>query len=656
MNAPVRVLHLEDSPRDAEIVRHRLEVGGVVCAIELVDTQALFEAALARGEFDLILSDYNLPSYDGITALKHAHALHPHVPVILISGTVGEEEAVRCLQFGATDYLLKTRLERLVPAVLRALHDAEMQCKRREAENALVQREQTLRRDEERTSFALAAARMGVWEIDFAANRLTWSESMAPVFGLTPASAPGSTEEFFQLIHPDDRRATRASVERAIAGERDFAIEFRAIWPDGSAHWVHGRAQASYNTDGTPLRLLGIGMDINDRKLLELQLRQAQKLEAIGQLAGGIAHDFNNALTAILGFSALLMAEMSPDDPGRDDLVEITKAGEHAAGLTRQLLAFSRAQILQPRVMDANAAIGGLEPMLRRILPAHVELVVSLGPHPALIEMDPTQLEQILINLAVNAGDAMPRGGKLTIGTQCVALDERYQQRHLPVAPGNYVLLTARDTGVGMDDATCRRIFEPFFTTKDVGKGTGLGLATVYGIVKQSGGDVRVDSAPGRGAAFEIYLPQVSAGAAFPAPEARSTELGNPSPCSETILLVEDDEGVRLLARSTLERAGYRVLVAGNPKEAAWLAEDFGGPIQLLLSDVIMPESEGPPLFDRLAIARPDLRVLYMSGYADEAIRHVLLVDGTPFLQKPFTPQALTRKVRDVLDVATCAR
>jgi PAS domain S-box-containing protein len=294
MTSAIRVLHLEDSARDAEMVRHKLEFGGLYCEILLVQGKEDFEGALARQSFDLIISDYNMPGYDGLTALKQAQAMQPDVPVILISGTVVEEEAVKCLHVGATDYLLKQRLDRLVPAVQRAIREAETQRKRRQSELKL-------RESEERTNFALAAARTGVWEIEFAKNRLAWSDTMAPLFGLTPDKAPKTTAEFFQLIHPEDRRAAAASIERAIAGECDYVVEFRALWPDGTTHWVHGRAQASYDAAGKPLRLLGISMDIDERKSLEDQLRQAQKLEAIGQLAGGVAHDFNNVLTVILG-------------------------------------------------------------------------------------------------------------------------------------------------------------------------------------------------------------------------------------------------------------------------------------------------------------------------------------------------------------------
>jgi two-component system, cell cycle sensor histidine kinase and response regulator CckA len=417
--------------------------------------------------------------------------------------------------------------------------------------------------------------------------------------------------------------------------------------PDGSRVLLQF-SNTTVDVDGEQL-VLTIGRDVTEQRQLEKQLRQAQKLEVIGQLAGGISHDFNNLLTAILGFSEMLLSDTDPDDPKCADLLEIKKAGERAAGLTRQLSAFSRKQVLQPVVLELNGFVAGLEPMLRRLIAAHIDLSVSLQSDIGAVKIDPTQLEQIIINLTVNAADAMPAGGKLAIKTANVRLDAGDRKHRLPIAPGEYIMLAVSDTGVGMDDATSQHIFEPFFTTKDVGKGTGLGLATVYGIVKQSGGDIWVDSAPGLGSAFKIYLPRVAASAPVDAvaPAVRESLLRG----VETILLVEDDPAVRRLARLGLERSGYRVLEAENPKLALRLVDQLDEPIDLLLSDVIMPESEGTPLFQHLQTTHPGLRVLYFSGYAADAIiRRNIVVDGAPFLQKPFTPLALLGKVRSVLD------
>lgn len=400
---------------------------------------------------------------------------------------------------------------------------------------------------------------------------------------------------------------------------------------------------------GTDRLVMTIGRDVTEQRRLEEQLRQAQKLEAVGQLAGGVAHDFNNVLTAILGFCELLLEELDPKGRAHEDVVQIQKAGERAASLTRQLLAFSRKQVLQPAVLDANGLIRNLEPMLRRLIVESIGMSMSLQPDLGCVRIDPTQLEQILVNLAINAGDAMPDGGKLTIETAHRTLDHHSQQRDVHVVPGDYVAVIVSDTGKGMDDATQRHIFEPFFTTKGVGKGTGLGLSTVYGIVKQSGGYIWVYSEPGHGATFKIYLPRIADaldGSPDAAPSSPETSVG-----VETILVVEDDEAVRQLTREVLQRNGYRVLEAGNPREGLQVASGWAAPIDLLLTDVVMPESEGMPLFDRLTKTRPAMRVLYMSGYADEAVvRHGVLTAGTPFLQKPFTPLVLARKVRAVLD------
>jgi two-component system cell cycle sensor histidine kinase/response regulator CckA len=644
----LRVLHLEDDPRDAETVQHRLHRAGIVCDITVANNKAAFEAGLRGETLDVVIADYTVPGYDGVTALKRSLEVQPDVPVILLSGTVGEEEAVRCLHIGATDYLLKERLDRLGPAVQRAIREANARRRRREAEDALVERERALSENEKRTSFALAAARMGVWDVDLATNRLSWSDTMAPLFGLSTTAVPTTLEAALQLVHPDDRADVAMRMEHGVSNHRDWVMEFRAVWADGSTHWLQGHARASYDAEGVPLRLLGIAMDIDQRKALEEQLHQALKLEAIGRLAGGIAHDFNNVLTVILGFGALLSTNLSLDDTAQAHLFAVKKAASHAEGLTRQLLAFSRKQRLQPLVLDMNTLIGGLEPMLRQLIAAHIELIVSLTADAALIRMDPTQLEQVLVNLALNAADAMPRGGKLTIRTTNESLAEQFERRQVPAIPGTFMLLTVTDTGQGMDEATRRHIFEPFFSTKAVGKGTGLGLASVYGIVKQSGGDIAIETAAGQGTTFRIYLPQVTDAVA--AKTAPADDVAQSSRGTETVLLVEDDSAVRQLARVTLERSGYQVLEASNPREAAQVAGAFIGPIHLLLSDVIMPESEGPPLLGRLATTRPSILALYISGYADDAVREVLSIEGRPFLQKPFTPQALAQKVRGVLD------
>jgi signal transduction histidine kinase len=384
-----------------------------------------------------------------------------------------------------------------------------------------------------------------------------------------------------------------------------------------------------------------------DHQQLHERLRQNQKVELLGQLAGSVAHDFNNVLTVILGFCELLIEDLHADTPERGDVLEIQKAGQRGAGLTRQLLSFSRQQVLQPKVHDLNALVSDVSPMLRQLIFENIDLTVSLMPDVGLLRVDAVQLEQILINLVVNARDAMPRGGKVAISTGIGELDASTRQTHA-LADGHYLRLTVTDTGTGMDEATKRRLFEPFFTTKGPGKGTGIGMATVDGIVKQNGGHIEVDSEVGCGTTFTIYLPRLMNGTLIHSDSLLTSDAPRGT---ETVLVAEDDPAVRLLARLSLLRCGYQVLEAGNPEEAVRVALDFVEPIHLLLSDVIMPQSEGAPLIERLRNSRPDLRLLYMSGYTDEAIvHHGVLDEGIPFLQKPFTPHALAQKVREVLD------
>jgi PAS domain S-box-containing protein len=507
--------------------------------------------------------------------------------------------------------------------------------------------ERDARASDERLRVAIAAARIGVWETALAADRITCSDTFVDMIGLPAGSAAPTRDEFMQLVHPDDRAAF-ADAQARVLNQIVEALEFRIVWPDGSVHWLYMRAQTSRDARGRPERVFGAAIDITDRKELESSLRQAQKLEAVGQLAGGVAHDFNNVLTAVIGYSDLLLTDAPPGTMLYDGLSEIGRAGHRASQITRQLLAFSRKQILQPRVLDVNALILDLERLLRRVVYEHVDIVTRLAAGVGRIKADPTQIEQVLVNLSVNARDAMPKGGTLTIETSNATLDATFPHRHEPVLPGPYVLIAVTDTGVGMDRQTQERVFEPFFTTKAVGKGTGLGLATVYGIVTQSGGHIWVYSEPGHGTTFKIYLPRVfedadvagTSGAGLP-----------PRGGSETILLVEDEIAVRQLARRVLEGAGYRVLEASGPVEALAVARSVPDSIELLLSDVVMPGSGDVSLFDELTRDRPSLKVLYMSGYADETmVQRGWLSSDAPYLPKPFTAHELTYKVREVLD------
>ncbi len=459
---------------------------------------------------------------------------------------------------------------------------------------------------------------------------------------------------FTELAHLDDAAETTRLAEELLQGKRDhYRVERRYRRKDGEVVWGHLTASLVRDAAGRPQFAIGMVENITERKQLEEQFRQAQKMEAVGRLAGGIAHDFNNLLTVISGYSELLLAERGGDDRLRRDVGEIRKSAQRATSLTRQLLAFSRQQVLQPQVLHLNTVVTDVGKMLQRLIGEDIDLVTALRPELGRVKADPGQLEQVLMNLAVNARDAMPQGGKLTIETANAELDDAYARRHVPARAGAYVLLAVSDTGCGMDAETRARVFEPFFTTKALGKGTGLGLSMAYGIVKQSGGYIWVYSEPGLGTTFKIYLPRVEEAAETTASSAqRAAPLGG----SETVLLVEDDDSVRTLAREILERAGYTLLEARDGGEALAIGERHAGRIALLLTDVVMPGKRGREVAQCLAAIRPETKVLYMSGYTDNAIGdHGLLDRGTAFLSKPFTPDTLMRKVREVLDAPTAA-
>ena len=506
---------------------------------------------------------------------------------------------------------------------------------------------EALRSAEERVRFALEAADVGIWDHDFITGVQQWSEIQEAQYGLLPGTFGGTFEAFVERIHPDDRESMLDTIGKAMKSGADFMVHHRTLRPDGAVRWLSGAGRVLLGEHGEPARAVGITQDVTERHTLEAQCRQAQKMEAIGRLAGGVAHDFNNLLTAILGYTELLLVDFQLGDPHRGDLEEIQRAGTRAAGLTRQLLAFSRRQVIDPTVLDLNAVVSDIRAMLGRLIGEDVEVVVDLGPGLARVKADHGQVEQIVMNLALNGRDAMPRGGTLTIATANVELDGDYAATHAGVKPGSYVALTVTDTGTGMTPQVQARVFEPFFTTKEVGKGTGLGLATVDGIVKQSGGSCSVYSELGKGTSFHVYFPRVEA--AERVVDATAPMAGRRT-ATETVLVVEDGEGLRELARRLLHREGYTVLVAANADEAVRLFEATPA-IDLLLTDVVMPGASGPELTRQLVGQRPALKVIYMSGYADDAIvQRGVLKPGIAFLHKPFTSDTLGRKVREVLD------
>jgi PAS domain S-box-containing protein len=504
----------------------------------------------------------------------------------------------------------------------------------------------TLRQAEEQMRFALESANVGIWDWDVSRGVLQWSATLEAQYGLEPGTFGGTFDDFMAGIHPDDRAGVRDIMTRAGATGEDFTVEHRAVWPNGTVRWLSGAGGIRLGQDGRPIRGLGTSMDITARHALEEQYRQAQKMEAVGRLAGGVAHDFNNLLTVILGYCQILLAEGTPADPRRADIAEIEKAALSAATVTRQLLAFSRKEIIEPTVLDLNEVIAAMGLLVERLIGDDIQVVQVLRTGLAPIRADRGQVEQVVMNLALNARDAMPGGGRLTIETANITLDHDYAAAHLAVAPGEYVRLTVSDTGSGMTPEVQARLFEPFFTTKAPGKGTGLGLATVHGIVARTGGTVHVYSEVGKGTSFQVYFP--SHGAATLVTEQLATVLPD-AVGGQTVLVVEDMAALRRLIVTMLAHQGYTVLAAANGKEALREFERHGS-VDVLLTDVVMPGHSGPELVELIRERQPALKIIYMSGYTEDTIaHHGVLQPGIAFLHKPFTADLLDRKLREVL-------
>jgi two-component system cell cycle sensor histidine kinase/response regulator CckA len=760
----LRILILEDVPMDAELVEYELARASIPFDARCVDTRDEFLRQIDEFQPDLILSDYTLPRFDGMTALSLALERAPTTPFLIVTGSVNEETAVGCMKAGATDYLLKSNLARIGPAIEGALARVRSRTEKARAEAALRRSEANLRAifntslqafvlvdrdgtiqalnpiavewadrilgrevgegdsihsfipdaaesfeaaltgearsverclrgadgverwyetthapvvdergmvigvclnardvsERKRGEQALRESEARYRDLFDNASDLVCTTSLTGDFLYVNRAwheAIGYSDEalarlrFLDLVHADSRDRYLDFVARAEAGEMLGHVELVLLTAAGAPLTLEGNISCT-PSDGAPARLRGIYRDVTERKRVEDQLRRAERMQAAGRLAGGVAHEVNNMMTGVLGFSEFLMRSLDAADPRRAEVNEIIKAGTRAADVTRQLLAFTRQQFLRPETLSVNVVVQDLEKMLRRVLGEDHVLQLALSPDAGDIRADRGQIEQVLVNLMLNARDAMAGRGRVTITSRTAVLDEAYAQQHggVDIPVGEYVQLAVSDNGIGMEREVQARIFEPFFTTKPVGQGTGLGLSTVYGIVKQSDGFVWVYSEPKLGSTFKVYLPRVGAGRAAEAAGARAaTARGG----SETILIVEDEDMVRTLASRGLREHGYTVIEARHGADALRQLAVQPGAVDLVISDVVMPEMGGRELGRRLATLRPSLPVLYISGYTGEdVIQRGLLDPGVPFQQKPFAPEGLARMVREMLDAA----
>ena len=671
---------MEDDTGLARLFRKKLSKFGYLIDLASDGNQGL--AMWETGAYDILVVDHHMPDKNGLDVLRALGEQGAMPPTIMVTGQGDETVAVEALKLAASDYIIKDvdggyldllhavieralakqvlieQKKRAEEELQRASVELEMRVKERTAElaNALekvrweiserIRAEEELRESERRYRSLVDNIDLGVTLITPDYTVLMTNAAQARLFGKAPTDFVG-----MKCYEAFARRGTvcqRCPGVKALNTGLPAELESVSRKDGGVRASVRVQAFPIVGQGGVVSGVIEVVEDVTERKRLQEQLQNAAKMEAIGRLAGGVAHDFNNILTAIIGYSTMMLNGTSDMNDHRDKLVQINRAAERAASLTRQLLAFSRKQALDRKVLDVNASISDFEKILRRLIGEHISFRTVLNPFLGKIKADPSQIEQILLNLVVNARDAMPSGGTLTIETASIFLDETFCRSRAELRPGPYVALTATDTGHGISEEIVSQIFEPFFTTKRGGNGTGLGLSTVYGIVKMHQGHIDVDSQLGMGTTFRIYLPQVEEefeqpGDGVAAPSQRGGK--------ETILVVEDEEMVRELACDILEMQGYTVIKAATPDQALWLCAQTADPIDLLLADVVLPQMDGKSLYHRLSALLPDMKVLYMSGYTDEAIApHGVLEDGIRLLQKPFAPDVLAVAVRGVLD------
>jgi two-component system, cell cycle sensor histidine kinase and response regulator CckA len=635
-SAPVRLLLVEHSTHDIELILFELRDSGYRVEPTLVETRDEFLRALNNQSFDAVLADYRLPGWSGLDAFADLRSSNLDIPFLLVTGTLGEEAAVDCIKQGINDYILKDRLKRLPIALNRALSEKALRGENQRAHEAL-------RVSETRNRSLVEHAVYGIARVSGDGAFLDANPALHRMLGYAPEESMAALSLSRDLFRFPEQYARLMAACREFGQIHGAEAEWKR--PDGGivAVRLHLRRLC---TDDDPNTFEVIAEDVTELRALERQLRQSQKFEAIGQLAGGVAHDFTNVVGAILGWAEMGL-EHSRDNPAMSERFErIREQADRAASLTRELLAFARRQVLQPRPVDLNSVATGLHNLLDKVIDKSIEVKFINTPLDP-VKADPTQLEQVLMNLCINARDAMPDGGRLVIETEMVELDEPYCRFYPYVTPGRYAVLSVSDTGIGMDPETRERIFEPFFTTKEHGKGTGMGLATVYGIVKQHGGFIHVYTEPSHGSLFRVYVPAMEGGAS-PGSAAKSTV---PSRAeirgTETILLAEDHESIREMARQTLVSLGYRVLSAADGEEALRLSEHERPALAIL--DVIMPKIGGSAAAGQLAKRYSGVRVVFTSGYSSES---ELVPEGTAgrYLQKPYSPTTLARMVREILD------
>lgn len=637
VTTPVRVLILENSQHDVELMLFELRDSKLPFEHTLAEDRVQFLAALEEGKFDAILSDFRLTNWTGLDALKHVRKTDPDVPFLLVTGTLGEEAAVDCIKEGVNDYILKDHISRLPHALRRALAEKALRDERTKALEAL-------RVSEAKNRDLVAHSVYGIFHATEDGTFVDANPALLRILGCDSEQSLAAMNLVRDVFRFPEQYVQYMASCRQMGQVHGVESEWRRRDGGLVAVRLHIRSLSIPDHPGT---IEVIAEDVTELRAMERQLRQAQKFEAIGQLAGGIAHDFNNVVGAILGWAELGFDQCSAHPQIAERFKHISEQGNRAAALTRELLAFARRQVLQPRAVDLNSIASGLVTFLDRVIGKDIEIKVLSTPLDP-VKADPTQVEQVLMNLCLNARDAMPDGGRLVIETEMVELDDTYCHFYPYVTPGRYAVLCVSDTGMGMDAETRERIFEPFFTTKERGKGTGMGLATVYGIVKQHGGSIHVYSEPAHGTLFRVYFPVMEEATA------ETTAQKPPPPPfidmhgTETILLAEDHESIREMARQTLVGLGYKVITASDGEEALHIAQQQTPALAVL--DLIMPKLGGPALALKLNEIYGHLPIIFTSGYSQDSAALAAAIAEARFLQKPYSPTSLGRMVRDVLD------